>query len=182
MGKEQWDFIINDVWYVLCQWQTVQKFKEYKPDGSFFRLSWYATKNELLMSINRVIQVVNSVKEELDLEVDAQVLLEELNALHEKGYDNQRGTDYENCGIKAYRNKVLGHPVDVIRAILGKEFKISLDWDTVEETIISLKEFCHAVEQQNANKWNVTSYLDKVYGVDEGFDKVMNGLYDGESL
>jgi hypothetical protein len=59
------------------------------------------------------------------------------------------------------------------------EYTLSLRWETVEQTINKLREFCVAVQNHHIAEWKCEWSTDEMEAVDDVFDAVMIGLTDG---
>jgi hypothetical protein len=56
---------------------------------------------------------------------------------------------------------------------------LCLTWETVEETVNKLREFCRAVQQHHVEKWKTEWSTDEMEAVDDIFDAVAVSLVDG---
>ena len=87
--------------------------------------------------------------------------LEALKSIYNKGNAKDRSAlDLKDCGVAAFRDKVLAHPVNKIKAILDKEeYAVSLNWETIQETIDKITGFCSVVETHNWPDWKTEHFL-----------------------
>ncbi len=182
MDPEKWMVFINQFWWTLTHWQMIQLYKSKKLDGAFFALTGLAIQDKLLMEMVHTIHLCDEIAKNFDVGREAEQCLGEIKELFDKGESGDRGqASFQDCGIKPYRDKVLAHPIDHVREILGKgPIQISLKWETVEETFRKIKEFCNAVEQHHAGGWDFSTYKDEVSGADIGLEVVLNLMEDGK--
>src|SRR5262249_30884788 len=150
------------------------------PEGSFFYLTWFAVKEKLLMTIAHAVPLCEHIAEEIDVGPNGQKALAELRDLYAKGNIKDRSSlDFEDCGVMAFRDKVLAHPCNKIKEIHGKDpYKIYVKWETVEATIKNIREFCEAVEHHNLKDWNTTSYLEETGEGADALKQVMRAVRD----
>jgi hypothetical protein len=157
MDKEKWMKFINHLWLTTSYWQLAKACRATNPSGWFFELASFAFRNELLWGIDHGVHICREIAKNCDVGDAARKTLEEINDLHQKGETRDRNAlVFEDCGVKVYRDKVLGHPADHIKELLGKDnYEFSLKWATVEETLNKIKRFADEVEQHNLGKWNL---------------------------
>jgi len=88
---------------------------------------------------------------------------------------------FDDCGVGPFRDKCLGHPLNHIKRLLGKqEYVISLRWETVERTFEKIKQFFNEVEEHYVGDWNLSSWKQEVNGVEDCFERVVIGLGLGD--
>jgi hypothetical protein len=153
--------IIDLMWQIALRWEILQQYKDSQPNGVFFALSSFDTREAFFRKLSHAVALCEEVAKHPDIGLEGQVRLEELRALYKKAESEDRSRlDYDDCGLKVYRDKVLAHPVNPSKDLGGKEqLKISMKWETVEQTLAKLREFCAAVERHKVADWKTTSYL-----------------------
>ena len=179
MDKDKWMTFINHLWLTIGYRQLVKAYVENQLGGIFFDLTGMAIRNELLMRIAHTVHLCEQIAEKFDVGNEARKTLTEILDLYKKGdsRDNRSVLKFEDCGVKPFRDKVLAHPLDHIKELLGKpQYQISLKWDTVDHTLHKIKEFCDQVERHNTSSWDMVSYKDEVAAVDFAFQKIMWSL------
>ena len=138
-------------------------------------LAAYGARSSLLLNIDKFAQLckktIEHKKEDLrpDVGEEGKKAFDALRALCERGRDEE---DFEDCGVSVYRDKVLGHPLNAVSTVLGKNtFAVSLDWKTVEEAIQLMGKFLEAVEFYHCDKgtWDHTSVLGEMVDVEMDF-------------
>ena len=182
MDETKWMTFIHQFWGALSYWELMKMYRKYELHGAFFSLSALASRNELLMRIAHVVHLCKEVAKAYDIGNEATTTLAEIKKLYEKGDTPDRSVlQFEDCGVKPFRDKVLAHPLNPTKALLGKsECQILLKWDTVEQTLAKIREFADQVEEHNlrAGQWDFSTYKDAVDGVDVAFSAVMIALED----
>jgi hypothetical protein len=158
---DKWKKLIQQVWMTNVFWELFRQYCRDQPPGAFFALTWYAVRDKLFMEISRVVTLCEQVANQVNVGSDGQKALAELKALYEKGdLRDYASLDFDDCGVKVFRDKAIAHPANPIKEILGKNpSKISVKWDTLTETIDMIKQFCEIVEQHNLKDWPTTHYL-----------------------
>ena len=181
MDKGKWMTFINHLWVTIGYWHLLNAYKQNALQEVFFDLTGLAVRNEFLMRIAHTVHLCQEIDKEFDVGPDAQNTLKEVVQLYEKGDSlDRRVMTFKDCGIKPFQDKVLAHPLDHIKELLGKPpYHISVKWETMEETLEKIKQFCDLVERHHAGSWDLTSYKDEVRAVDVAFQKVMWGLKEG---
>ena len=161
MDKEKWMLFIQQLWATIGYWQLVKLYRENVLPGSFFQFTAFALRDKLFLLLANTVQVCDEIAQNHDIGDKAKATLEEINALYCRGEGEPRSRtlNYEDCGIKPYRDKVLAHPAAFIKELLGKEpFKISLRWETVEQTLEKIKQFADEVEAHYLPTWDITTF------------------------
>ncbi len=180
MTEDQWMKFIDDFWGMYSYWELIGEYRKHPMQGAFFSLSALATRNELFMRITHLVDLCEQMGKNYDIGPDATQSLDEIRVLYDRGTSkNSAATKFLDCGLKAFRDKVLAHPCNSIKKILGKdEIEISLPWSTVEQTINKIKEFANRVERFNneSKLWNVSTYKDKIGDLDASFRRVVIAL------
>jgi hypothetical protein len=158
MDEQRWMIFINHYWLTIAYRDILKHFREGKLQGMFFGLCAVACQHELLMMIAHAVHLCEEVSKEYDVGPDAMKVLAELKALYAQGDSkNQAKLNFDDCGIKPFRDKLLAHPLNQIKMVLGKpEYHIDLKWDTIEATLNKIKEFAHHVEEHHGRlgQWN----------------------------
>jgi hypothetical protein len=178
MNKDKWMIFIDHLWSVIAYWQLANLYRNEKLTGSFFQLTAIAIRNELLMRIAHTVHICEDIAKNYDVGEEATATLEEAKALFDKGNtDDRSALAFDDCGVKVYRDKIIGHPLNVIKAVLGKEeYKINLKWETVAETLEKLKLFASQVEDHYSESWEFSTYKEEVNGIDADFNEVIHSL------
>ncbi len=181
MDEEKWMAFIHDFWGTLSYWKLIKLYQANELSGSFFMLSALATRNELLMRIAHTVHLCEEIAKEYDVGADAEKALQEIRKLYAQGdTPNRSALNFEDCGVKPYRDKILAHPLDTLKEILGKgRYEISLKWETVEKTLDKIREFANEVEAHytEIGKWDFETHKD-VGGIEIGFDSLMIAMKD----
>jgi len=125
------------------------------------------------MSIARIVHLCREIAKNHDIGGAAQAVLKDIESLYanakEDMPDDRTSLNFEDCGVKPYRDKLLAHPLNEIKAALGKpKYQISVKWKTVEDTIAKINEFCDEVEAHYQQEWNVSTYRGEHVGEDLG--------------
>ncbi len=182
MEEAKWMTFINHLWAALFYWELIKQYRKHELPGPFFSLSALATRNEFLMRIDHAVHLCREIAKEYDVGDQANKTLEEIVTLFERGDTLDRSVlKFEDCGLKPYRDKVLAHPANKIKELLGKErCEISLKWDTVEQTLNKIKKFADQVEQHNSRsgKWNFSTYKEDAGAMETAFRAVTIALED----
>lgn len=184
MTYERWMIFIDHFWRVVAHRQLLDLYKKHQPHGSFFQITGEAILREYLLLIAHMIREAEEIVKNFSVGEHAKATLEELKAIYEKGEtDDRKAVNFPNCGLKVYRDKVLGHPLNNIKAILGKDrYKIELKWDTVDRTFGLLKKFCNDIEEHYAHEWNMETAKDEIIGLDADFLEVIYALEAAKEL
>jgi hypothetical protein len=179
--KETWGRFMDSVAGVTAYSQLVKRYREKRPEGSFFYLTFNALRNELLMAISRQVGLCRAIGEKVDIGPAAKSTLADLEQEYKKLDTEDRNVlDFPDCGVKVMRDKSLAHFGSQIKKILDKnQYKITLKWETVERTISSIDKFCKEVEEHNQADWQSSTILGDVHGVEHGFDSVMTWMEMG---
>jgi hypothetical protein len=179
---EKWMKLINHFWSTIAYWELAKQYIKDQPSGSFFYLTWFAVKDKMLMNIAHDVHLCEQMATQIDIGLDGKKALAELQELYKKGdLDDRSALDFEDCGMKVFRDKVTAHPANQIKEILGKEpYKISVKWETIEATIGKIREFCQAVERQNLDDWNSSSYLEGTGDGADALKSVMRSMGDAK--
>jgi hypothetical protein len=184
MDEQKWAIFVNHYCCVISFWEIIKAYRTKKLRGAFFSFLGLAARNELLMRIAHSVKLCEEIVKEYDVGDDAKFTLGEIKSLFEKGDTPDRSAlKFENCGIKPFRDKILAHPLNQTKAVLGKpEYEISLQWETVEATLSKIKVFADQVEEhyRQAGRWNVATYKDGIAEVEDDFRAVMAAMEDGE--
>jgi hypothetical protein len=128
------------------------------------------------MGISRIVQLCKEIGKNYDIGSAAQAALKDIESLYAKGEipDDRMALVFEDCGVKVFRDKQLAHPLNEIKATLGKpNYQISMKWTTVEETIGKINKFCDEVEAHHRNDWGLTTYRGEHVGDDSGCSYVV---------
>ena len=184
MTKERWMIFIDHFWRVVAHRQLLDLYKEHKPVGSFFQLTGEAILREFLMLTAHMIHEADEIVKNYSVGERATATLDELKLVYAKGEtDDRKATEFPDCGIKIYRDKVLGHPLNNIKAILGKDgYEIHLKWETVDQTFALLKRFCDDVERHYVGEWDMETAKDEIIGIDSDFLEVIYALRSAKEL
>jgi len=179
---DKWMKLIHHVWSTIFYWELVQQYMKDRPTDNFFHLTWYAIKDKLLLAIANTVPLCEQIITQIDIGPDAEKAFAELKELYKKGDLGDRSTlDFEDCGVKVLRDKVIAHPLSQIKEILGKDpYKISMKWDTVEATIDKIREFCAAVERHNAKDWQSSSYLQSTGDGADALKYILRSMEDAK--
>lgn len=182
LNKDRWMTFIDHLWSVVAYGQLINLYQKTPLPGSFFHLTALAVRNELLMRIAHTVHLCEVIADKHDVGPAASATLNEIKVLYERGYtDNKSALTFDDCGVKVFRDKVLGHPLNTIKTTLGKdEYQISLKWETVEETLSKLKLFATQVEMHYLDDWDFSTAKDEVIGVDDDFNHVISSLREAE--
>ncbi|HZZ77394.1 MAG TPA: hypothetical protein VFE62_02685 [Gemmataceae bacterium] len=175
---------IEHFWHVVAHRQLLDLYKKHKPRGSFFQLTGEAILREFLLLTAHMIHEAEEIVKNYPVGEEAKATLEELKAVYAKGdtYD-RTATNFPDCGIKIYRDKVLGHPLNNIKAILGKGlYEIHLKWETIDHTFALLRQFCTDVESEYSDEWKTETAKDEIIGLDAGFLEILYALLAAEEL
>jgi hypothetical protein len=174
MDKDKWMAFIEHLWATIGYWQLVNYFRETNLSGSFFIFTRIAVRDKLLMLIAHSVHLCEEIAKEFDVGSHARETLEEIKVLYEKGDTRDRSVlTFEDCGVKAYRDKLLAHPLDHIKELLGKDqYQISLKWETIEQTLEKIKEFCDEVEVHHSGSWAMSTYKVEVPDVEVGIQAI----------
>ncbi|MEI7688000.1 MAG: hypothetical protein WCL32_23580 [Planctomycetota bacterium] len=187
MTEEQWMKFIDELWGMQSYWELILEYRKNPTmQGAFFSLSALATRNELLMRIAHVVHLCEEISKNFEIGTDATESLDEIRSLYTKGDSrNSAHLKFVDCGVKPFRDKVLAHPLNKIKTILGKdEIEISLPWQTIEQTIAKIKEFANWVEVFNnqAKRWSLSTYKDKIGDIDHAFRRVVIAFEDSKKF
>jgi hypothetical protein len=187
MPKDNWMKFINSVWTMMAYWEWIKLYRnssERLPNTFCMRLAALAVRNELLMNIAHVVHVCEEIAKNHEIGSAAHAALKDIQVLYAKGDTPDRSIlTFEDCGLKPFRDKVLAHPLNEIKATLGKpEYQISLKWKTIEDTIAKINKFCDHVEAHNRSEWQVTTYRGGDVGVDVGFSQIVHAVEAAEKL
>jgi hypothetical protein len=159
---EKWMKLINHVWATVFYRELARQYLADQPLEPFFLLMWYAVKDKLLMGIAHAVTLCVQIAKQIDIGPEGKKALAELKELYAKGdLEDRLASDFDDCGVKVFRDKVIAHPANKVKEIQGKDpYKVSVKWETVDATIEKIREFCQAVERHNADHWkNTSSYL-----------------------
>jgi hypothetical protein len=171
---------IHSYWAMISYWEIIKLYRKHALPGAFFNLTMLACRNELLMRIAHTVHLCRQIAKEYDVGPDARTTLAEIEALFERGDTPDRSAlNFDDCGVKPFRDKVLAHPLNQTKAVLGKQgYQISLKWATVEETLSKIKEFANEVEGHNlgSGKWHSATLKDEVIGLEPAFMDVKLAL------
>jgi hypothetical protein len=181
MSKDNWMKFINGIWTLVAYWRWLQHFREASdqfPRTLYFTLTVQAVRNELLMSVAHTVHLCDEIAKNHDIGSAAAASVKEIQTLYAKGDTPDRSTlIFDDCGVKPFRDKVLAHPLNDIKATLGKpEYQISLKWETVEETIAKINRFCDEVEAHNRADWDMSTYRGGDIGMDVGFSHLIRAF------
>ena len=173
---DKWMILINHVWSTIFYWELTKQYLVDRPTDGFFVLTWHAVKDKMLMGTDHAVALCKNIATQIDIGPGGKKVLAQLLDLHGKGdLRNHSALDFDDCGVKVFRDKVLAHPLSKIKEILGKDpYKVSVKWETIEATIDKIREFCQAVEQHNLQDWNASNYLE---GTGEGADGLKRILF-----
>lgn len=184
MDEDKWMTFIHSYWSMIAYWEMIKGYRKHELPGAFWSLNALACRNQFLMQIAHTVKLCAIVTKAYDIGSDALATFNQIQALFAKGDANKRSVlKFEDCGVLVFRDKVLAHPLNEQQKLLGKpEFEISLKWDTVEQTLIKIKEFADQVEQHNIRKGSLdfSTYKDEVGGPDIGFMTVTWALEEAE--
>ncbi len=184
MDETQWMVFINQYWGTLVYWQLIQLYRQHKPKGPFFGLTALACRDKLLLGLAHCVDLSREIARYYDVGPEAKKTVEEIVRLYQKGESSNRSeVQFEDCGIKVFRDKILAHPLDHIKEALGKpEYAISLQWQTVEDTLSKLRQFADQVEAHHSRHWNMLTVKEDVGGIDIAFTAVMVALEYAEKF
>ncbi len=182
LDKDKWMEAINHLWGTLVDWQLVQSYRKKAPRDYFFQYTYRALLNDLLMRIAHTVHICQELANEFHVGQKAKSTLYEIIALFTKGNSKDRSAlIFDDCGVGPFRDKCLGHPLNPIKRLLGKqEYVISLRWETVERTFEKIKQFFDEVEEHYVGHWNLTTWKQEVSGVEDCFERVIIGLGLGD--
>jgi hypothetical protein len=168
--------LINHVWSTIFYWELAKQYLADQPEDHFFLLTWHAVKDKLLMGIAHAVTLCEQIATQIDVGPEGKKVLAELVALYGKGdLADRSATDFDDCGVKVLRDKVIAHPLNKVKEIHGKDqYKVSVKWETVDATIGKIREFCQKVEWHNVKDWDTSSYLD---GTGAGADALKHVLF-----
>jgi hypothetical protein len=171
--------LINHVWSTIIYRELARQYLADQPADPFFLLTWYAVRDKLLMGIAHAVMLCEQIAKQIDVGPEGKKALAELIDLYAKGnLADRSATDFDDCGVLVFRDKVIAHPLNKIKEIHDKDqYKISVKWETVDATIGKIREFCQNVEQHNVEEWNTSSYLE---GTGEGADALKHVLFQME--
>ncbi len=176
MNKDNWMEFVQSYWRARAYWQYFNLIgKEGFGDLSKIFFDWIGTavRNELLMKLDHCVHLAGMIADEHDVGDAARNTLERLRAVHAKGDTRDRSElSFEDCGIKPFRDKLIAHPLNVGKAVLGKpEYKISLSLATVEQTLNLIKQFADEAEQHNLPHWE-SSCKENIGFVEASFSSI----------
>jgi hypothetical protein len=179
VDEEKWMIFIGHLWGTVYYWEL---YRTHELPGAFFSLTALAARNELLMRIAHAVHLCQEVAKEQDVGDEAKAALDEMLTLFERGDTLDRSVlTFEDCGVKPYRDKVLAHPLNNIKRLLGKDtYQISLKWATVEQTMNKIKQFADHVEQHNSSsgKSSWSTYKEDTGEMQRAFRAVTRALED----
>jgi hypothetical protein len=95
------------------------------------------------------------------------------------GVARRKYLSYGDCGVGTFRDIQLGHPVNAIKVVKGKDgYEISLEWKTVEEALDKIMLFAEQVEAYHREKgtWNVSIGKDGMLDVEFDFADLVKDL------
>jgi hypothetical protein len=182
LDKDKWIEIVDHLCVTLVDLQLVQLYRKKAPRDHFFEYTYRALLNDLLMRIAHTVHICQEVASEFHIGQNAKSTLDEIIALFSKGNSKDRSAlIFDDCGIGPFREKCLGHPLNPIKRLLGKqEYVISLKWETVESTFEKIKQFCDEVEAHYASQWKLSTWKQEVGGVEDCFERIVIGLGLGD--
>jgi hypothetical protein len=184
MDEQKWMTFINYYWSIVSFWEIIKAYRTKELQGPFFSFSALATRNELLMRIAHAVKLCEEIAKEYDVGVEAHQTLGEIKALFAKGDTPDHSVlKFEDCGIKPFRDKILAHPLNQTKAVLGKpKYEISLKWDTVEKTLERIKVFAGQVEEHYRQTGHLTcsTYKDEIGDMETAFRAVTIAMEDAE--
>jgi hypothetical protein len=182
LDKDKWMEVVNHLWGTLVDWQLVRLYRQKAPRDRFFEWTYRALLNNLLMRIAHTVHICQEVAKEFHVGQNAKSTLDEIIALFTKGDSRDRSARiFDDCGVGPFRDKCLGHPLNPVKRLLGKEeYVISLRWETVERTFEKIKQFFDEVEEHYAEDWNLSTWKQEVSGVEDCFARVITGLGLGD--
>ena len=180
MTEVKWMEFIRLYWTAISYWEMIKGFRSQELRGCFFSLSALACRNSLLWGIAKFIELCNRADGKVEFGDEATETLNLLTQLYNKGQKkNSNDLNYEACGVGQFRDKELAHPLNALKGVLGKDaYKITLEWDTVEETLMKMKLFADQVEVYHREKgtWNVSTFKDGIPDVEFVFGDLSKDL------
>src|SRR5262245_47140228 len=182
MSEKQWKAFIDHLWLMVAFWSLMKGYKRSESKqlkGGYFYLSMIATRDQFFMTIAHTFHLCAEIVKQYDVGDDAKARFAELQEIFTQRDTQDRSVlTFDDCGIKAFRDKVLAHPSDHIKALHGKEpLKISLKWETVEKTVKQINEFADCVEMHYG--WTQT-HKEGILGLDDDFLGVVFAMRDSE--
>jgi hypothetical protein len=181
MNEQEWMVFVNHYWETLSWWEMVKLFRKHQPRGVFFGLNAMACRNQLLMNIALAVKLCEFIQKTYQINGKAAKTLDELKSLYDREETKNRDKlHFPDCGIAVFRNKILAHPLNHVKKMQGKEYEIDLKWDTVEETLTTIKQFANEVEEHfsQRNNWDFATYKEEVAGLEASFGDVISSMDD----
>jgi hypothetical protein len=182
MTQQTWtEQFVDHLWTAIGYRQLARYYWDNrdKLQGGFFVFTGMAINRELIMVMAHAYDLAKLIAEKRAVGSDAQKRFEELTAFYDKNYDkySRNELDLQDCGIHAYRDKIVAHPLNHIKEILGKDqYQISLKWETIEETLEKMKQFATAVEENYNSDWGMRTGKEDIPAIADGIDMLRSTL------
>jgi len=184
MDENKWMAFIYSYWSMLSYWEMIKGYRKHDLQGAFWSLNALACRNELLMRIAHSVHLCEEIAKEYEVGVAAMKTLDEIKVLFARGDTrDHKVLRFDDCGVKPFRDKILAHPLNQLKAVLGKpNYEILLKWGTVEKTFRKIKEFADQVEahMSHSGRWGFSTYKDELGDVDIEFKSVTRALEDAQ--